>query len=250
MRKLIISLLLAVTLAATGCMQMEMATEFAKDGSGIFRFVMSMSTEVEEALDELSNMEGAGMDGEMEEMPDFANFDKKDLEKKLSKYDAKFKSYSNKVENGKRTVSMEIAFGDLRGLHAAMALTMDDSEEGVAIEKQEDGSYLLHTAENLVVFEEEVAAEPEEPAKEPSMEDMQAAMANAGKSMELMGKLMAHSSELAVIMEITVPGDVIEHNAPVLDGRTCRWEINSQNMMQMESFDPRIRFEGKGVNIK
>ncbi|MBC8425420.1 hypothetical protein H8E07_14975 [bacterium] len=249
MRMLIISLLLAVTLAATGCMQMEMATEIAKDGSGIFHYVMSIPTDVEEALAELSAMEG-GMGDEMDEMPDFKNFDKKEFEKKLSKYDVKLKSFSNEVADAKRTVVLDLAFGNFEGLQAAMALLMGGSEDAIGIERMDDGNYLLSSTESTIDFGDEEAEEPQEQAKEPSMEDMQAAMANAGKSMELMGKLMAHSSELAMTMKITLPGDVIEHNAPKLEGRTCVWEINSENMMQMESMDPRIIFDGKGVNIK
>ncbi|MBU0743105.1 hypothetical protein KKG45_05575 [bacterium] len=245
MKKLIISLLLIASLAATGCMQMEMATNLAKDGSGTYEFAMTMSTEVEQALNELSKMEG-GMGDEMGDMPDFADFDKSSFEKKLGEYDVKMKSFVNEVKDGKRTVRMALEFKDFQGLQAAMALAMGENE-GIGIEKLDDGNYLLKSIDNPIALGEE---QQEAPDKEPNMEDMQAAMANAGKSMELMGKLMAHSSELAMTMKITLPSDVIEHNAPKLEGRTCIWEINSGNMMAAESMDPHIVFSGKGVNIK
>jgi len=245
MKKLTISILLAAVLATTGCMQMEMKTDLAKDGSGTYFFSMSMSTEVEEALKELSGMEG-GMGDDMD-MPDFADFDKGDFEKKLGKHDVKLKSFANEVKDGVRTVNMTIAYKNFQGLQAAMALASGGGDEGIGIEKMDDGNYLLHSVENPFAKKEEA---PEEKAAEPSMEDMQAAMANAGKSMELMGKLMAHSSELSMEMSITLPSDVIEHNAPTLEGRTCKWLINSENMMAMEGMEPRIVFSGKGVDIK
>lgn len=239
-------MLLVASLAATGCMQVEMATDLAKDGSGTYYFTMTMSTEVEQALNEMSEMEG-GMNDEMDDVPDFANFDKSDFEKGLGKYDVKLKKYTNEVKDGQRIVKMELAFPNFQGLQAAMTLAMGGGDEGIGIQKLEDGNYLLEAIENPIVLEEE---QPETPAEEPSMEDMQAAMANAGKSMELMGKLMAHSSELAMTMKITLPGDVIEHNAPKLEGRTCIWEMNAENMMSAGSMEPRIVFDGKGIDIK
>ena len=73
----------------------------------------------------------------------------------------------------------------------------------------------------------------------------------AGKLMEVMGKLMASVSELAVTTRITVPGDVIEHNAPKLEGRTAIWEINAENMMTAGASmgSPEIVFSGKGLKF-
>ncbi len=69
--------------------------------------------------------------------------------------------------------------------------------------------------------------------------------------MELMGKLMGSMSELDVSMRITVPGDVIEHNAPKQEGRTLIWEINADNMMSAGASmgEPLIVFSGKGLKI-
>ena len=184
---------------------------------------------------------------EMEDMPDFANFDKADFEKKLKKFDVKLKSYNNGIKDGVRTVNMLLEFKTFTGLQAAMASVMG-GDDGIVVTKLDNGDYRLEAGDSEIVFDgEEEDAEPE---TEPSMEDMQAAMANAGKSMEIMGKLMAHSSELAMVMKITLPSDVIDHNATRIEGRTCIWEINSENMMSSEGMEPRIVFSGDGVDIK
>ena len=159
----------------------------------------------------------------------------------------KLKSYDNEIKNGIRTVNMLLEFKTFSGLQAAMASLMGD-EDSIVITRLDNGDYLLESGDSGIVFdEEETEAEPE---TEPSMEDMQAAMANAGKSMEIMGKLMAHSGDLAMIMKITLPSDVIDHNAHRIDGRTCIWEINAETMMSSEGMDPRIVFSGDGVDFK
>ena len=67
----------------------------------------------------------------------------------------------------------------------------------------------------------------------------------------LLKRKLSAISELDVTMKITVPGDVIKHNAPKIEGRTLIWEINGQNMMSTgEDFgEPEIIFSGKGLNI-
>ncbi len=114
-------------------------------------------------MDELSSLEG-DMGDEMDDIPDFANFDKVDFEKKLKKYDVELKSYNNGIK------------------------------DGVIVTKLDNGDYRLESGDSEIVFEEDM--EEAVPETEPSMEDMQAAMANAGKSMEIMGRLMAHSPGL------------------------------------------------------
>jgi hypothetical protein len=247
MKKLIFAMSLILSVGLTGCMQMEMTTVLDKNGGGTYAFTMTMSKEVEDALNEMSQLEG-DMGEEMDDVPDFANFDKNEYEKRLKEYGVKVKTFGNEIKDGVRTVNMVLEFKDIRGLQASMA-SMMGGEDGIVITKLDNGDYRLESGDSGIVFDDEEAEDPE-PEKEPSMEDMQAAMANAGKSMEIMGKLMAHSSELAMTMNITLPGDVIDHNAHSLDGRTCTWKLNSQNMMNSAGMEPRITFSGDGVNIK
>lgn len=247
MKKLILAAGLVLAAALTGCMQLEMDTVLNDHGGGTYTFSLSMSQDVESALTELSELDGGGMGDEMDDMPDFANFDRSAFEQKLKGFDVKLKSFTNEVKDDRRMVKMVLDFGNFEGMQAAMASVMG-GDDSVIITKLDDGNYRLEPGDSGISFDEEEDDGAEE--AEPNMEDMEKAMANAGKSMEIMGRLMAHSSELSMIMRITLPSDVIEHNAPEIEGRTCTWEVNSENMMAAQGMEPRITFSGKGVDIK
>ena len=70
--------------------------------------------------------------------------------------------------------------------------------------------------------------------------------------MEIYGKLMGAVAELDVRMTITVPGEIIESNAPTVEGNTSIWAINASNMMEQQDQDmePVITFSSKGLKIK
>ena len=57
--------------------------------------------------------------------------------------------------------------------------------------------------------------------------DIEADPEQMQKQMELMGKLMASISELDVSMKITVPGEIVESNAPTVEGNTSIWQWTS-----------------------
>ena len=76
-------------------------------------------------------------------------------------------------------------------------------------------------------YEKEEEEEPEDVSEEPAEMDPEM----MGKQMELMGKLMSSLSELEVVMQITVPGDIVSSNAPIVEGRTSTWRIDQTNMM-------------------
>ena len=66
-----------------------------------------------------------------------------------------------------------------------------------------------------------------------------------------MGKLMGAMSELDISMKITVPGDIINSNAPLVEGRTSIWTINQSNMMSSnQDMEPVITFSAKGLKLK
>jgi len=58
-------------------------------------------------------------------------------------------------------------------------------------------------------------------------------------------------AELDVKFTITVPGEVIESNAPTVEGNTSIWAINASNMMSQQGADmePVITFSSKGLKI-
>ena len=243
----LVKILALVVLAAAlaGCMQVKMDTVIDKNGGGTYAFTYSTSKDVEDALTEMRGLGGQSAD-QMKDAPDFANFDKAAFEKDLAKNHVKLLSYDNKMDADKRTVSMKLGFESLDDLSKALGSSFGG--EGMGLTKNEDGNYVLSAVEvEKEAAEADTTADAE---KAPDEQDMQAAMQNASKSMAVMGKLMSHMSEMSMQLEITVPGEVLENNAQRVEGKTCYWNIDSSNMMQMQGFEPRIVFSSKGVDIK
>ena len=243
MNKLIATATILLCFGLAGCMQVHMDTDIAKDGSGTFTMSFAMSTEVAQTLQEMSSLSPPG---QQQDTPSLDDFDRDKIEAACKKHDVKLTKYERMTANGKDTVTMVMEFKNLQDLSAVLSNTQGD-KTGIGIFKQADGNYLLkeYDLPAELVAEEEPA---EEAAEQAPAEMDPAAM---GKSMELMGKLMASASELEVSMRITVPGEVISHNAMRQEDKTLVWEINSENMMTMQGgMEPEIVFSGKGLKIK
>lgn len=250
MKKLLLCLLTAVLVAGlSGCVRMHSATEIKDDGSGTATLDLSLSQATADAIKEMQAIDPSAS-GDME-MPDFTDLDRKNIDKVAKQYDVKVTEFENSSADGRLSVRMAFAFKDLKGLSAVMAAAMgEDPEDGMGIYATGDGNYVLKQATyefpDYPELEDDADEEEAAPAAptEPSPEQMQ-------KQMEIMGKLMGAMAELDVNLQITVPGDIIETNAPVQDGRTSIWTINSSNMMTAGSdMEPVITFSGKGLKIK
>lgn len=232
-------------LVLTGCVQIKTETVIDEDGGGTITMDYTVSADVEEAFKELQTLDG-GMDEDMGDVPVFDDsFDKAELEAKLKENGARLVAYENNMVDGQRKVHMEIAFKDPAGLEAGMGGVMS-AGGSVGLFKTQDGNYVLRGVPTPETEEDEADAAEEMPAEE----DMAKAMENAQKSMAVMGKLMAHMNEMVMEIRVTLPGDVISHNAMTLEGRTCVWRIDSSNMMSAQGMDePEIVFSGEGLNI-
>ncbi len=229
-----------------GCVQMHMETVIEKDGSGTFAMSYSMSESVAEAIKELKDMDMPGQN--MDDAPSLDDFNQEEIEKACKESGVKLQKFERSTLDGKENLEMVIAFKHINDLSDALTSTMNEQGGGFKIFKTSDGNY------NLVAVEPEAQqSEPEEeesPSESPqSMEDMDPEM--MGKSMEIMGKLMGSMSELDIGMRVTVPGEILRHNAQRVEGNTLIWEINSSNMMSGDagSMEPDIVFSGKGVKI-
>jgi hypothetical protein len=224
-------------------MQVHMDTDIAKDGSGTFTMSFAMSTEVAQTLQEMSSMSPPGQQGGSP--PSLEDFDRDKIEATCKKHDVKLAKYEKTSADGKDTMTMVLEFKSLQDLSAVLGATQGE-KTGIGIFKQADGNYLLK--EYDLPAELLAEEEAEEEAAEQAPADMDPAA--MGKSMELMGKLMASASELEVSMRITVPGEVISHNAMRQEDKTLVWEINSENMMTMQGgMEPEIVFSGQGLKI-
>jgi hypothetical protein len=247
--------ILLLMLAGAGCVRMHSNTIIEKDGSGTATLEFGLSASVAEAIEEMQALNPEG--GDEMDMPDFAEIDRKEIEQAIAPYDVKLTEFEKTDAEGRKALKLGFAFKDLKGLSAAMTAAMDSEGggdgQGMGIFDAGDGNLVLKQAtydfsdmprpeKKEKATEEAAEAETETPAEpDPEM---------AQKQMAAMGKLMGAMAELDVRLEITVPGDIIETNAPMQDGRTSVWVINSENMMtQGQDMDPVITFSGKGLKI-
>ncbi len=239
--------MIALALVFSGCLQAKFDTTLADDGSGTLSMTYSMSAEVAKTMAELSELNGEnGSDDDMSFMP--TDIDREEFEKACSANGVKVKKFDESSPDGGKKMDIALDFKSLEGLNKAMRDGMKGKNEGsFGIFKRADGNYVLRSVKVAAIEAEEPPEEPEAQEEDASELDT----AKAGKMMELMGRLMASASELDVTMRITVPGDVIQHNAPKLEGRTLIWEINAENMMSSGASmgEPVIVFSGKGLKI-
>jgi len=250
-------LLLATTILAavnlTGCVIFHSTTEIKGDGSGVAELTMSMSPSVQEAIKELQAMDMPQSQAKDMDFPMMSDLDKSAIEKAAKGHGVKVKKFDKATADGRETMTIVLAFDDLKGFSYVMSHVMGEgnSNEGIGIFDAGDGNYVLKSAE--YDFPDVVEEKEEESDEATSMEDLaNIDPAQMQKQMEIMGKLMGSMGELDVSMKVTVPGDIVKTNAPETDGRTSIWTVNSSNMMSMDenSMEPEIVFSAIGLKLK
>ncbi len=249
MKKTILLTIMVIAAAnLTGCVVFHSHTDINADGSGMAEMTMSIAPAIQEAITEMQALDP----GQAQNMdfPQLDDVDRETVEKAGADYDVKVKKFEKGIVDGRQTLKIVLAYKDLRGFSYVMGKIMGDDNkgDGMGIYDAGDGNYVLKQANygfpaEPTVEEAEAEVAPEETqAMDP--EKMQ-------KQMEIMGKLMGAMAELDVSFKITVPGEIISSNAPLTDGRTSIWTINSENMMTMDQdANPEIVFSGKGLKIK
>lgn len=240
--RLLITLALLAVLS-TGCVQMNMNTTIAEDGSGSMEMTMSLSPVLTESLDDLKAL---NPDEGLEDLDKLLEADKGELQAKVKGHGVNIKALDKTTVDGRETMHVALDFQDLEGLAYAMHELSGDDSPGLAIVDNGDGTYVLRA------FEYDFPAMPEEDQAEEAPEEApQMDPAQMGKQMEIMGKMMSAMSELKFVMKVTVPGDVVSSNAPKVEGRTSIWTVDQTNMMSAGmDMEPDITFSAKGLKIK
>jgi hypothetical protein len=242
-------LALAASAMLAGCVQLHSEAEINKKGGGTATITVSMSAAVAEAVKEMQELDLEGGPGG--DMPSFSDIERDVIESRVKDFGVKITKFDRGTVDGRETLTIAYEFEDMRGMSAAMQAVMGDSdsgENGLGIFDAGDGNLVLRTTSydfpDWSTEEEEAEeAESESPA-EMDPEKMQ-------KQMEIMGKMMGAIAELDISMKITVPGEIVETNAPTQEGRTSIWTIDSSNMMSADQdMEPNIVFKGKGLDIK
>jgi len=252
------SIMLAIVILAAaslaGCVQMYSDTIIDKDGSGTANFTMSLSPGMLEAIQE---MEELGMnEGQDMDVPEFDQINREDLEKSIEGHGVEITKFEKDTSDGNMKMDIALEFEDLEGLSFVMGKIMGDAPgSGMGIFETADGNFILKEAEYDFPAEPADEAEETEPADGSAPTGESSTMTEeekAQKQMALMGKMMGSMAELDIKFTITVPGEVIESNAPVVEGNTSIWAINAGNMMNQQDNDmePVITFSSKDLKIK
>ena len=251
-----------ITLVLTGCVQLHSETVIAKDGSGTANLTLSLSPAMQDVLKDMKDLD-MGKDQNMD-IPMFDDINKDDLAKAAEGRGVTIKKFEKIVVDGREQLDIVMDFEDLEGLSYVMGNIMgDEPGDGMGIFETADGNFVLKDAHYDFPAVSAAPGTPAEPAEgaEPEVEGKGEGSAEsstmtdeekAQKQMEVMGKMMGAMAELDVKFAITVPGEVIESNAPTVEGNTSIWTINSGNMMsqQGQDMDPVITFSSKGLKIK
>ncbi len=251
-----ISLIALAALSLTGCIQAHSDTVIEKDGSGTATLTMSMSPSVVEAI---RDMEELGMNqGQDMEVPKFDEINKDDLVKATKDHGVKITKFEKGTIEGREKLDITMDFEDLKSLSFVMGKLMGGNPgDGMGIYETADGNFVLKEAH--YDFPPEPTGEVEESESAPEAEtegDTEKSTLTdeekSQKQMELYGKMMGAMAELDVRLTITVPGEIIESNAPTVEGNTSIWAINAGNMMdqQGQDMEPVITFSSKGLKIK
>jgi len=218
-----------------------------RNGGGTYAVTYSMSTEVKNALAEMSELGGGG-GMPTQDMPDMDEIDEGELRRICKENDVELTEFERSGKDGVETVKMAFAFKDLDGLNAAVSSAMGKGGSGIALYRTAEGDYVLKGAQDPEPTEAEMEEAAMEQPAAAGMESMD--MEKIGRITELSGKLMASIGEMDVVFRITPPGEILSHNAPAVEDGACVWRINAQNMMQASDLDPEIIFSGKGLDLE
>jgi hypothetical protein len=253
MKKFIVLAIIALSaLGLTGCVQVQSDTVIEKDGSGTASLAFALSPGMADAIKE---MEELGMnEGQDVDVPKFDEINRADLEEAAKGHGVKITRFE-KTEGDTPSLDIGLEFEDLESLSYVMASIMGgEPGQGMGIYEAADGNFILKAAtyefpdEPVKPAKEAEAAKPEDGSEAPVLTDEE----KAQKQMALYGKMMGAIAELDVQFTVTVPGEVIESNAPTVEGTKSIWAINSGNMMNMQddNMEPVITFSSEGLDIE
>ncbi len=246
MKRLLASILVLAVALLGGCMKVHLETNIEKDGSGTCTIEYGMAREVADAMDKLQEMDSESMGGG--DMPDFSDMKRAEMEETCQAAGVKLIDHQYADDAEGRKLTMTFGFDDVAKLSQVLnSVTEGDGDGGhLGIFEAEDGNFILQTVAGEAQADgDDEDEDMDDPMGQDSPADMQA-------TMQYMGVLMSHISDMDIRMAITVPGDIISSNAMEVDGRTSIWAINAANMMQAEEMDmePSIIFSSKGLKIK
>ncbi len=235
----------AATVLGGGCIDMDMQTTLAADGSGTMSMKLGLTEGFVKILGKLRDIDP---DQEVLDGVKELEFEEPTAEMKAAMKEAGCELLEFEGERSETKVysRFKVAFEHLGALEELGRMDADEDDggsgpgQGMTLVKNDDGSYTLSMPKPDDDDESDAPAGGEDgmggAAGEDAAgdaggpeEDPEEAMRKAAAAMELMGEMMAEMANLEVVIGMEVPGDVVSFEPADFakqDGRKVTWTID------------------------
>jgi hypothetical protein len=234
-RHLLALTLLIALLGSAGCVRLRTDLELDAKGGGTARISLSADPQVLAARAELDRLGGEALGPPL---PAFDDITRPYLQKRAAGRGVALVTLTKGNEGGRSTLDCLLKFTDLKGVSWMLNdLAAALGGAGLGYERGQGANLVLKSRQYGF------PAPARQPAPAPTGE-------SARRQAELATTLIGAIGELDVTLNVTVPGDVVRSNAPLVNGRTSTWAINAGNLMNQQDVTPEIVFSGAGLAIK
>lgn len=229
MRGLGLGLVLSAVLALTGCIKVDQTLTLNADGSGTLALRYGMSEQMLAQLKAMEQMAAQAEDGlEVEQETPF----ELDPEQVRADFEAdkpdgvELTALRSEVVDGWKYIDLTVTFEDIRALKRTELF--EDSQLG--IERLNNGNFRI--------------------TQRGGGDDE---MSGDAAGQQLMQQMTAMLAGFRIAQTIVVPGDILDTNATVVDGRSAAWVFDiaeDPNVLRtLNDTDLVVTFAGDGVKL-
>jgi hypothetical protein len=228
--------IIALMLAAAGCVKVDQTITLNKDGSGTLDMRYGMSEQTIAQLEAMQQMsQTMGEDAAMDQDSPF-EFDEAKVREEFEATKpegVELVALSSETVDGWKFIDMKIAFDDL----AALKRTELFEDSDLSLRRDDDGNYVLTQASGPDDMTDMGGAGGDEGAMEQQMIEQMAAMF-AGLRLET---------------RVVVPTRIIDTNGTVVDEKTASWVFDIDEdpsvLTKLDAMKLRVVFAGKGLSL-
>ena len=228
------------SLSLAGCIDADIQTTLAADGSGTMSVRMGLTPGMVEVVTKMKELDPK--DNTLDELQ-MIEVSEPTEEERAAMKEAGIELLDLASEASEKAISsrFKIAFKSLSGLEhmdAILADGKDNPASGMRLTKEEDGTYVLAMSggsdddDDPFGLEDMDEDEDEDEAGEEISAEEEAR--RTALAMEMMGKMMAEVANLKMVIGMEVPGEVVSFTPASLgkkDGGKVTWTLDFAAMM-------------------
>jgi hypothetical protein len=253
-RRISLVVLAAAVAGLPACLDADIKTSLAKDGSGTMSVRMGLTEGMVKVLSEMKEIDpDSDLISETNELLFEAPSDEVKAAMKAAGCEVlEFESEQSEAQVSSR---VKVAFAHVSKLGELDQIRPEGSDpgggpgQGMALVRNDDGTYTLSMADgdddgDDDEFEDENPFEDDGDevgdgdadgdADETVEVDPEEVMRKAAAAIELMGKVMAEASKLKIVVAMEVPGEIVSHSPEqfaAVDGKSVVWTMDFASMM-------------------